>query len=341
MTAVVGQDSGLHGMGLGQIGVQCERPFSSHQAVITSSSKGEAQNHLPKGHERPGARIAGVYFGSADTEPNDRFGPPSIAFLAGDVELPPHEVEIVSLDIVRAALLDGLLLFGQELEFQSLDDRCGDFVLQREDVVEVAVVTLGPEVIVARPVHQLGGDPYAATCFAHTAFQYMVDLEFTCDFRHVDVLALEYESAVAGGHRQRRDLAQIRDDVLGDSVAKILLLRIAAHVGKGQDADRDARGTGSRGGRCRTGDRRHGLGRALASNHGAERANHFLELRTPRILPPVIEVGRMKRAYVDRQVCALKANWDEDAALSSLARLATHPAGAERSEEPRLNSSHT
>src|SRR5256885_12582913 len=67
MTAVVGQDSGLYGMGLGQIGVQCERPFSSHQAVIASSSKGEAQNHLPNGHERPGARIAGVYFGSADT----------------------------------------------------------------------------------------------------------------------------------------------------------------------------------------------------------------------------------------------------------------------------------
>src|SRR5437879_8519583 len=68
-------------------------------------------------------------------------------------------------------------------------------------------------------------------------------------------------------------------------------------------------------------------GRALPSNHGAERANHFLDLRTPRILLPVIKVGRMKRAYVDRQVCALKANWDEDAALSSLARLTTHPAG--------------
>src|ERR1700682_2686135 len=105
MTAVVCQDSGLHGMGLGRIAAKSERPSSSHQAVIASSSKGEAQNHLAKGHERPGARIAGVYFGSADTSPDDRFGPPSIAFLAGDVELPPHEVEIVSLDTVRAALL--------------------------------------------------------------------------------------------------------------------------------------------------------------------------------------------------------------------------------------------
>jgi len=54
------------------------------------------------------------------------------------------------------------------------------------------------------------------------------------------------------------------------------------------------------------------IGARQASNHGAERANHFLDLRTPRILPPVIEVGRMKRAYVDRQVCAPEANWDEE-----------------------------
>ena len=56
--------------------------------------------------------------------------------MASDVELPRHEVEIVSLDIFRAAPLDGLLFFWQELEFQRLDDCLGDLVLQREDVVQ-------------------------------------------------------------------------------------------------------------------------------------------------------------------------------------------------------------
>ena len=46
MTTGVGQDPGLDGMGLGQIGVQRERPFSSHQAVIDSSPKRVVQNHL-------------------------------------------------------------------------------------------------------------------------------------------------------------------------------------------------------------------------------------------------------------------------------------------------------
>jgi len=58
---------------------------------------------------------------------------------------------LVSLDIVRAALLDGLLLFGQELSFRALTIAAEISVLQREDVVEVAVVNVRPRLIVARP----------------------------------------------------------------------------------------------------------------------------------------------------------------------------------------------
>ena len=43
----------------------------------------------------------------APSQTDDRAGSPGIAFVAGDVELSPHEVEIVGLDIVGASLLDG------------------------------------------------------------------------------------------------------------------------------------------------------------------------------------------------------------------------------------------
>src|SRR5580658_11214650 len=162
----------------------------------------------------------------------------------------------------------------------------------------------------------------------------MSNLEFTCNFQHVDVLALEYKGAVTRRHRQRRDLAEVRDDVLSDSVAEILLFRIAAHVGKGQYANRGARGPVGEGGRARSGNRRRGLGGWLPGNAGAECAHHFLCLRTPRIVAPVVEVGRVKCAYIDRQVGALEANGDEDAALSAFARLTTHPAGLHRIWSP-------
>src|ERR1700733_11329887 len=109
----------------------------------------EAQDYLPERYECPSARIVGIDFGSTAAQPDDPLCPALIAFMAGDIELSRHEVQIVSLDILGAALLDGLPLCWQELQLQSLDDRLGDFVLQREDIIEITVVTLGPDVIIA------------------------------------------------------------------------------------------------------------------------------------------------------------------------------------------------
>ena len=69
----------------------------------------------------------------------------------------------------------------------------------------------------------------------------MAHLELLRDLCGIDVLALEGESRVASRDPQRRDLGEIGDDVLGDAVAEIFLLRVPAHVGKRQDADRELR----------------------------------------------------------------------------------------------------
>src|ERR1700722_13136657 len=240
MTTMLREDSRLDGMSLGEIGVQRERPFCGHQTVIAASAVDEAQGHLPNGHERPGTRVLRVDFDGAVAQTDERVDPPDVGFMAADVALPRHEIEMVGLDIVRAALLDRLLLLGQELQFQSLDDGFGDFGLQREDIVQVAIVALGPEVLVTRTVDQLGGDAYAATRLAHAAFEDEADLEFAREFEDINMLALVHKRAVARNDGQCRNLAQISDDVLGDAVAEVLLLLIATHIGEGQDADRDA-----------------------------------------------------------------------------------------------------
>ena len=61
--------------------------------------------------------------------------------------LPGHQVEVVGLEIRGAALLDGLLLPGQELEPERFYDGFGDLILQREDVAQVALVALGPDLV--------------------------------------------------------------------------------------------------------------------------------------------------------------------------------------------------
>ena len=53
-------------------------------------------------------------------------------------------------------------------------------------------------------------------------------------------LPLYMKALLREDDRQRRHFAQVGDDVLGDAITEILLLRIAAHVGEGQHADGDA-----------------------------------------------------------------------------------------------------
>jgi len=151
-------------------------------------------------------------------------------------------------------VLDRLLLFGQEPQLQCADNRLRNLVLEREDVVQVAIVALRPDMAAGGAVDQLRGDPHPAARLAHAAFDNVADLELARDLRNVHVLALEHEGGVARGDPERGHLGEIGDDVLADSVREVFLLRITAHVREGKNANRGpalfCRGT--------SGDRRSG-----------------------------------------------------------------------------------
>ena len=70
------------------------------------------------------------------------------------------------------------------------------------------------------------------------ALQHEAHAELAADLLHLHRLALVGERRVAGDHEQARDLRQVGDHVLGDAVAEILLLGIAAHIGERQHGDR-------------------------------------------------------------------------------------------------------
>ena len=62
--------------------------------------------------------------------------------------------------------------------------------------------------VIVRPVHQLGGDSYAAACLSHAAFQYVTDLELACNPRNIDVLALERRLA-ARVAQEKKDVRKV------------------------------------------------------------------------------------------------------------------------------------
>ena len=88
--------------------------------------------------------------------------------------------------------------------------RLGDLVLHRENVGEIAVVALGPDMIAGLGLDQLRGDPDAVAGFAHAAFEHIAHAQFAPDLLHIDRAALVGEARIAGDDEQRADSATAR-----------------------------------------------------------------------------------------------------------------------------------
>jgi hypothetical protein len=95
-------------------------------------------------------------------------------------------------------------------------------------------------------IDQLPGDAHLRARLAHRAFQDIADPRFAAYPAHINGLALVGEGRIAGDDEEPSDTRQRGDDLLDHAVGEMLLLRIAAHIGKGQHRDRRLVGKGKR-----------------------------------------------------------------------------------------------
>ena len=77
-----------------------------------------------------------------------------------------------------------------QLRLDRRDHPLGDLVLHRENVGEVAVVALGPDVVAGCGFDQLRGDADAVAGFAHAAFEHIAHAKLAANLLHIDGLAL-------------------------------------------------------------------------------------------------------------------------------------------------------
>jgi hypothetical protein len=105
-----------------------------------------------------------------------------------------------------------------------------DLVLYGEDVGEIAVVAVGPDMPASLDLDQLRGDADPVAGFAQTAFEHIANAQFAPDFFHIDRATLVDQARTAGDDEQRRIARQCGDDVLGDAIGEELLVGIGAHV---------------------------------------------------------------------------------------------------------------
>jgi hypothetical protein len=121
---------------------------------------------------------------------------------------------------------------------QGGDDRRGHLVLDREQVLELAVVALGPDVPVGFGIDQLHGYAHPVARLAHAAFDHVLDAEFGRHVLNPDRPVLVDEGRVARDHEQVAKPRELGDDVFGQAVGEELLLGLAAHVDERQHCDR-------------------------------------------------------------------------------------------------------
>src|ERR1700730_10294683 len=119
-------------------------------------------------------------------------------------------------------------------------DRCClcNVVLHHKNVGEVAVVTLGPDMLASLGLDQLRGDADAVGGLTEAAFEHVAYTQFAPDLLHVDGAGLAGEAGVAGDDEQRGIARQSRDYVLCYPVREELLIGVVGHIGKREHRNR-------------------------------------------------------------------------------------------------------
>ena len=154
-------------------------------------------------------------------------------------------VEIVCLDkrevglaVLRRLPRHLLFLGRRKFRVQLLRDFLCEIGLDREHIREIAIVTLGPDVLVVQRVDELHIHVHAVAGLLHAPFEDRRDAERFADFPHVYFFVAIWGHRGARDHFQVADLREVCENVVLDAVGEVGVLLVVAAVFEGQDSDR-------------------------------------------------------------------------------------------------------
>src|SRR6516162_9646529 len=112
------------------------------------------------------------------------------------------------LRVVRAVNDQWLSGAARELNAQFGGDRLGYFILNRKDVIELAIVFLGPRLQSVFHVDQLHVDAHLIAGLLQTPFENMCYSKCLPDFLQVEIATLELKSRATRRHFQAGNLCE-------------------------------------------------------------------------------------------------------------------------------------
>ncbi len=147
------------------------------------------------------------------------------------------QIKIVGLGILRGLARDDFFFLRRQRDAQGLGDAARDFLLDGEDILQLPVVTLGPDGMPRRGFDQLRGDAHAIARAADRTLEHVGCAELLAHLLRGYRLVPELEHLRAREDFELRDFRELRDDVFGDAVAEIFVLFRAALIFEVQHRD--------------------------------------------------------------------------------------------------------
>ena len=186
------------------------------------------------------------------------------------------EVVVVSVDAGGGPAGDDIFLLRGDGGLKRPGDLGGELFLNGENVADLAIVSLGPDMLVGGGADELAGHAHLVAGPPHAALEQVGDAQFLGDLPAGLRRAAILHDRGARHDAQLRDEREVGEDVLLDAVGEKGAVLLLAHVAERKDGEgflADGRGGRFRcfdraGGRAR---RRFGFGRGAEQHEGAER----------------------------------------------------------------------
>ncbi len=133
---------------------------------------------------------------------------------------------------------DGFLFGAGKFEAELFGDGAGDFALHGKDVVELAVITFGPDVLVGGGADHLHIHVHGVGDFLHAAFDDIGDAELLTDFAQVVRRAFVLLGRGAGDDFEIGDLRKAGENFVLNPFGEVTVGFLVAEIFERQNGDR-------------------------------------------------------------------------------------------------------
>ena len=117
----------------------------------------------------------------------------------------------------------------------------GHLLLDIEDIFELQVVFVGPQLLSIRCPDEFRRDPHRIAALANAADHHVPHAELFADFAGIHHSSLKRDGRVSRDDREPPVTGEETNDVFRQAIAEIVVLRIVRHVPERQHGDRQSR----------------------------------------------------------------------------------------------------